>query len=228
MSPKPNPTSNPAFQFPPRLSDEGELFRYYGDISEEQRKLLKPFIFEGDDNAAKAQIDITQVGETPDSTMEEILGNDISDLLVKNCQGAVFPTTVNKYLKLVCHYVNETYGDEPPYCATTEYLLWSGLLTENWKGAISYLEMAVVTRERFSKTKYIFIQITDGEVRHATLLVISPLYKTIEFLDSEQTRDRSKKLRNEVLLKAMILLSKFLNRKFIPLEWRLRFGSPAQ
>jgi hypothetical protein len=87
--------------------------------------------------------------------------------------------------------------------------------------------MQVSNGTNFYETKYIFIHVPDGTTRdHATLLAISPVYKTVEFLDSE--RGGHEKFRDDVLLKTLILLSTYLRRKFIAPEWRLRFGSSSQ
>lgn len=228
MSARRNPTANPAFPFPPILSDEVDLARQYGDINEEQRKLLEPFVFENDaDSLAKVMVDLTPVGETPDRTKDVIFGADISDLLIKNCQGQILGDTINKAMKMTCHFVNETYGHDPPYCAAPDFPTWSYMAEDDMKEAIEYFENAGIRRATFHETKYIFIHVPDPTTAdHSTLLVISPFHKTLEFLDSDSENRQT--FRDNTLLKTIRFLSQFLKHDFRPLEWQLRYDSSAQ
>ena len=228
MSRRRNPTANAAFPFPPILSEEVDLARQYGDINEEQQNLLEPFMLRGDiDSAAKVVVDLRRVSETPDRTKDVIFGADVSSLLFKNCQGRVIGDTINKAMKMTCHFVNETYGHDPPYCAAPDFPTWSYMVADEMKEATEYLKNAGIKQATFYSTKFIFIHVPDPTTAdHSTLLVISPFHKTIEFLDSDSANRQA--FRDNTLLKTVLFLSHYLKHAFIPLEWRLRFDSSAQ
>jgi len=142
---------------------------------------------------------------------------------------------------MICEYVNKR---QKPPCDGPDVAPVCGFLSENfymqpiitdpasedywYPQAIMELNNAGYTPQRFIQVKHIFvptaIQRPSDGIWHAFLVVISPLARTIDYLDSGNCRPEK-----DLMGHFFHLLALHLGRAFDPREWRMRLnGSTKQ
>lgn len=138
-------------------------------------------------------------------------------------------------IKAMCLYVNQTRAPDVPVnpCIWTSYIASTYFMSENNSLALADWSSQYLGLDTFFDAERIFIPIgsainnidpvTDRKLEdHAALIVISPIYKTVDYLDSSPTLTRSSGVETKVFEKVFHLLSHHLGRKFIWPDWRMR------
>jgi len=191
-------------------------------LSKPQERLL---VEEGDDKSTNAD---TVIGYTFSGSNIEIpiTRKDVLELMSGNYQGPMSFAPMEKHLAMVCDYVNQTYGDDPPYCVSLPVETGGHLVDNFGLKVFEALKARQVTATSFYATEYIFVPIpvdesVIGYSGHVTLLVISPRNKTIELLDS-LGRDTGSEWHGSVYIKAFDFLATYLRDGFDAREWRMR------
>jgi hypothetical protein len=166
-----------------------------------------------------------------------ITRKDIIEVMEGQYKTEMTLTPMEKHMYMVCDYANQTYGDDPPYCVPLPVEIGAYLEDNQFLLFSEALKARKVTQRSFEKTKYIFIPIPlkdwkvgESTSPHIVLLVVSPFYKTIEFLDSlsQSGLDGGKVWRDDILVKTLNFLAAYLKDSFNAREWRLRLDASPQ
>lgn len=210
-----------------------ELKKQWKDISTAQKSLLhvqstrNPWI-----NDTANQI----LSQTFDSSnnLVPIYRTDILQLLDERADYPITIEPVEKYIFMICRYSNQYYGNnplDPPYSAALYSEFLHFIEQERYKEASQLL---VNTGIQFFKTKFIFIPFVLGvhNIARPGLLVISPLYRTVDILDPSSSSISSSGFPNDsipnLLSKILKLVFVHVGGRFNPLEWRVRWTAASQ
>jgi hypothetical protein len=144
---------------------------------------------------------------------------------------------VEIYLRMICHHVNTQAGligpGTPPNAVPDIIMLSSqayNRMLENPGGhilAAIELQDAGITRAIFQRIQYVFIPMhVNG---HWALIVVSPIDRTVEILDSYRAFTNWPRRSDNALVKVFQFLEYFLGPHFIPAQWQtMDTESPLQ
>lgn len=141
-------------------------------------------------------------------------------------------------LEMICHYVNTQTPSISgiPQVFAASFLTAQYFLTKRSRRTVlNDLTNSGITPEIFYTIKRILIPVTiktadgdiddhTGEIRddHVALIVISPYYRTIDYLNSSETPKRRSGEEGQIFENTLSILASHLGDEFIPSEWRIR------
>ncbi|KAG9233195.1 hypothetical protein BJ875DRAFT_485368 [Amylocarpus encephaloides] len=163
---------------------------------------------------------------------------------------------VEKYIVMVCRWVNRMYrvggkglgvvldekgedvnkhveGDVglPPNCVGMHESFWECVRENRFEDAVEKLNSAGIKMKTFYETRFIFVSFILKSPFRPILLVISPEYRTLDFLDPQMHTYEVDKMPEQVFdtfRLAFSILRHLLGRSMDSGEWRLRWHGAAQ